>query len=67
MKTIGVKVYKVEKCYFAKCSEFPVVSLGDSVDEVMFNIEESINLHIQKENLQPVTILANLEMEGVRV
>ncbi|MEK7146660.1 MAG: type II toxin-antitoxin system HicB family antitoxin [Patescibacteria group bacterium] len=69
-KIIQVHVYKSEKYYIAECLDLPVVTQGKTLDELVFNLEEAINLQLEGENLADLdlaaepSILANLEINS---
>ena len=50
-KTIHVRIYRGEQKYVADCTDPPVVTQGDSLDEVTANIREAIGLHLEGEDL----------------
>ena len=56
-KIIQVKIYKGEKYYVAECMDLPVVTQGKTLDEVVKNIKEAINLHLEGEDLKEWDIL----------
>ena len=68
-KIIQVKIYKGEKYYVAECVDLPVVTQGKTLDEVVANIREAIDLHLEGEDLKEwdisldFSILANFELE----
>jgi len=55
--------------YVAECMEIPVVTQGATVDEVIHNLQEAVQLHLEDENLAELglapdpTILVTLELE----
>lgn len=51
-RIIQVKIYKGEKYYVAECFDFPVVSQGKTLDEVVKNVKEAIELHLEGEDLK---------------
>jgi predicted RNase H-like HicB family nuclease len=57
--------------YVAECLEIPVVTQGETLDEVMSNLQEAVQLHLQGENLAELglapnpTVLVTLELEPV--
>ena len=67
-RIIQVKVFKGEKYYVAECLDLPVVSQGKTLDEVVANIKEAIELHLEDEDLEELeilpdySILINLEL-----
>ena len=70
-KIIQVKIYKGEKYYVAECMDLPVITQGKTLDEVVDNIKEAVDLHLEGENLEDFdllpgySILANFELEPV--
>jgi predicted RNase H-like HicB family nuclease len=70
-KIIQVHIYKGEEHYIAECIDLPVVTQGKTLDEVVANLKEAVELHLEGENLtdydivpQP-TIIANLEIDSL--
>jgi predicted RNase H-like HicB family nuclease len=70
-KIIQVHIYKGEKYYIAECIDLPVVTQGKTLDELVANLKEAVELHLEGENLteydlvpQP-TIIANLEIDSL--
>ncbi|KAA0006160.1 MAG: type II toxin-antitoxin system HicB family antitoxin [Thermoplasmata archaeon] len=67
-KIIQVKIYRGEKYYVAECVDLPVVTQGKTLDEVVKNIKEAIELHLDGENLEEwgvlpdYSILVNFEV-----
>jgi len=67
-RIIQVKIYKGEKYYVAECLDLSVVSQGKTLDEVVENIKEAIELHLEGEDLDEweilpdFSILINLEL-----
>jgi predicted RNase H-like HicB family nuclease len=70
-RIIQVKIYKGEKFYVAECVDLPVVTQGKTLDEVVENIREAIDLHLEGESLEvwdispDFSVLANFELEPV--
>jgi len=70
-RIIQVKIYKGEKFYVAECVDLPVVTQGKTLDEVVENIREAIDLHLEGESLEEwdispdFSVLANFELEPV--
>ena len=70
-KIIQVKIYKGEKFYVAECVDLPVVTQGETLHEVVENIREAIDLHLEGESLEEwdispdFSVLANFELESV--
>ena len=56
--------------YIAECLEIPVVTQGQTLDEVTQNLREAVELHLEGENLAELglatspTILVTFEMEA---
>ena len=70
-KIIQVHIYKGDKYYIAECIDLPVVTQGKTLDELVANLKEAVDLHLECENLtdydlvpQP-TIIANLEIDSL--
>ena len=69
-KIIQVKIYRGEKYYVAECVDLPVVTQGKTLDEVVKNIKEAIELHLEGENLKEwdimpdYSILVNFELSS---
>jgi len=67
-RIIQVKVFRGEKYYVAECLDLPVVSQGKTLDEVVENVKEAIELHLDGESLKEwdilpdFSILVNLEL-----
>jgi len=55
--------------YVAECLEIPVVTQGSSLDEVVRNLKEAVELHLEGEDLAEMglaphpTIIVTFEME----
>ena len=70
-RVIQVKIYKGEKFYVAECVDLPVVTQGETLDEVVENMREAIDLHLEGESLEEwdispdFSVLANFELEPV--
>jgi predicted RNase H-like HicB family nuclease len=68
-KVIQARIYKGEKYYVAECLDLPVVTQGETLDEVTENLREAIALHLEGEDLaefdleQEPTVLASFELE----
>jgi predicted RNase H-like HicB family nuclease len=69
-KIIQVHIYKGDKYYIAECLDLPVVTQGKTLDELIFNLKEAINLQLEGENLSDFdlvaepSVLANLEVDS---
>ena len=70
-RTIQVRVFRGDKKYVAECMDLPVVTQGDTLDEVAANIREAIHLHLQGEDLAELglaedpAIVATMELDAV--
>lgn len=70
-RTIQVRFFRGEKKYVTECLDLPVVTEGDTLDELASNIREAIALHLEGENLAELglapdpTILATMELDAV--
>ena len=55
--------------FVAECLEIPVVTQGDTLDEVAQNLQEAVTLHLEGENLRDLglvdhpTILITFEID----
>ena len=69
-KIIQAHIYKGDKYYIAECLDLPVVTQGKTLDELVFNLKEAINLQLEGENLSDFdlvaepSVLANLEVDS---
>ena len=69
-KIIQVHIYKGDKYYVAECLDLPVVTQGKTLDELVFNLKEAINLQLEGENLSDFdlvaepSVLADLEVDS---
>lgn len=65
---INVHVHRSEKYYIAESSDLPFVTQAVSLDELMTNIKEAVDLTLEGENLSEFDlapnpqILVNLEL-----
>ena len=70
-RTIQVRIFRGETKYVAECLDLPVVTEGDTLDELASNIREAISLHLEGEDLTELglspdpTILATMELDAV--
>jgi predicted RNase H-like HicB family nuclease len=55
-RTIQVRIFRGEKKYVAECLDLPVVTQGDTLDEVTANVREAIDLHLEGEDLAELGI-----------
>jgi predicted RNase H-like HicB family nuclease len=58
-RTIQVRIFRGETKYVAECMDLPVVTEGDTLDEVTANIREAISLHLEGEDLAELGIAQN--------
>ena len=49
-RTIKVFIRKGEKQYVAECLEISVVTQGQTIDEVVSNLQEAVALHLEGED-----------------
>lgn len=70
--TINAHIHKGEESGFvAECVELPVVTQGQSLDEVVENLREAISLHLEGEDLSALgfaphpPLVVNYEMDVV--
>ncbi len=70
-RTIQVRIFRGETKYVADCMDLPVVTQGDTLDEVVANVREAIGLHLEGEDLAELgladdpTIVATMELDAV--
>ena len=70
-RTIQVRVFRGETKYVADCMDLPVVTQGDTLDELVANVREAISLHLEDENLAELgfcedpAIVLTMELEAV--
>ena len=70
-KIISVHIFKSEKYYVAECIDLPVVTQGKTLDELVKNLKEAIELHLDGENLEDFdissnpTVIANFELDNL--
>jgi predicted RNase H-like HicB family nuclease len=63
-------MYKGGEYYIAECIELPVVTQGKTLDELVANLQEAIELHLEGEDLADYdlaphpSVLANLEIDS---
>jgi len=69
-RIIQVRIFRGETKYVAECLDLPVVTEGDTLDELTANIREAVLLHLEGENLADLgfdpspTILATMELDA---
>jgi len=70
-RTIQVRVFRGDNKYVAECMDLPVVTQGDTLDEVAADIREAIGLHLRGEDLAELgfaedpAIVATMELDAV--
>jgi predicted RNase H-like HicB family nuclease len=70
-RTIQVCVFRGEKKYVADCTDLPVVTQGDTLDELVANVREAISVHLEDEDLgelgfcEDPAIVLTMELEAV--
>ena len=70
-RTIQVRIFRGERKYVAECMDLPVVTEGETLDEVTANVREAIALHLEDEDLAELgladdpTIVAMMELDAV--
>lgn len=61
-RIVLVKIVKGEKYYVAECLDLPVVTQGKTLDEVVENVREAIELHLEGEDLEEWEILPDFSI-----
>ena len=70
-KVISVHIFKGEKYFVAECIDLPVITQGKTLDELVKNLKEAIELHLEDENLEDLdiapnpAIIANIELDSL--
>lgn len=70
-RLIQVRIFRGDKKYVAECLDLPIVTQGDTLDEVTANIREAIGLHLEGENLAELgiaedpAVVATMELDAV--
>ena len=70
-RTIQARIFRGETKYVADCIDLPVVTEGDTLDEVAANLREAIALHLEGEDLAELgfvddpAIVATMELDAV--
>lgn len=68
-RIIQAKIYKGENQYVGEGLDIPVVTQGKTIDEVINNLKEAIELHLENEELAELdvapnpSVLVNLELD----
>ena len=66
---IQFRVYKGEKYYIGESLDLPIVTQGKTIDEVISNLREALNLHLEGEDpaefdLAPhPSVMVNFELD----
>ena len=55
---IQFHVYKGENQFVAQTADLPIVTQGKTLDEVVKNIQEAVDLHLEGENLADLDLVA---------
>jgi len=58
-KIIQVHVSKGERYYVGECIDLPVVTQGETLDELARNLQEAITLHLEGEDLEELGLAPN--------
>lgn len=58
-KIISVHIFKGEKYFVAECIDLPVITQGKTLDELVKNLKEALELHLEEENLEDFDIAPN--------
>ncbi len=67
-RTIQFQIHKGEKYYVAECIDLPIVTQGETLDALIANIQEAVELHLEEDDLENYfivpnpTIMANMEI-----
>ncbi|OGU29565.1 MAG: hypothetical protein A2057_12795 [Ignavibacteria bacterium GWA2_35_9] len=70
-KIISVHIFKGEKYFVAECIDLPVVTQGETLDDLVRNLKEALELHLEEESLEDLdiapnpTIIANVELDNL--
>lgn len=68
---IQFHIYKGDKYYIAQGIDLPVITQGETLDELAKNLKEAVELQLEGENLADFdlmpkpSVLANFEIETV--
>jgi predicted RNase H-like HicB family nuclease len=57
-KIIHFNITLGDNLYVAECVEFPIVTQGLTIDETILNIKEALSLHLEDENLDYYSFIA---------
>ncbi|MCL4547659.1 MAG: type II toxin-antitoxin system HicB family antitoxin [Bacteroidetes bacterium] len=70
-KVISVHIFKGEKYFVAECIDLPIVTQGKTLDELVKNLKEAFELHLENESLESLditpnpTVIANVELDNL--
>jgi predicted RNase H-like HicB family nuclease len=70
-RIIQVRIFRGDQQYVAECLDLPIVTQAPTLDELARNIQETVALHLEGENLAELglapnpTILASFELDAV--
>ncbi len=70
-KIIQIQIYKGESQFVAEGVNVPIVTQGKTLDDLVNNIKEAIQLFLEDENLEEYdlvtqpSIIANLELDSL--
>ena len=70
-KIIQVHISKGERYYVGECIDLPVVTQGETLDELARNLQEAFALHLEGEDLGELglapnpSVLVSFELEPV--
>ena len=56
MKKITAVIHKGEKYYIGECLEIDVVTQGNSIDEVLKNLNEAVSLYFEGEDIENINL-----------
>jgi predicted RNase H-like HicB family nuclease len=56
-KTITAVIVQGEDQYVAECMNIPVVTQGQTLDEVVANLKEAVDLHLEDEDMQALGLV----------
>ena len=56
-KIIQFRISRGERLYIAEGVDLPVVTQGNTLDEVMENLKEAIEVHLEGENLADLGLI----------
>jgi predicted RNase H-like HicB family nuclease len=70
-KIIQARIYQGDKYYVGECLDLPVVTQGETLDEVSRNLQEAIALHLEGEDLAEMdlendpSVFVSFELDAV--